>query len=110
MYDTAGNPRREDLLLSQGCGSFGHLASPDSQLNAARAYPLWSCDATRALYCSRAPCPRSCYSQESFCKLEGAIFWEAGEIPARPRHCKRGGSIQNATVHQDGKADRTGDA
>jgi hypothetical protein len=56
------------------------------------------------------PVPHSCYSQESFCKLEGVIFWEAGEIPARPRHCKRGGPIQDATVHQDGKADRTGDA
>jgi len=61
-------------------------------------------------YRSRTPSPRSCYSQESFCKLEGVIFWEAGEIPARPRHCKRGGPIQNATVHQDGKADRTADA
>ncbi len=39
---------REDRLLSKGCGSFGHLASPDAQLNSARDYPLRSCD-VRAL-------------------------------------------------------------
>src|ERR1700686_2443949 len=37
--------RREDLLLSKGCGSFGHLASPDAQVNSALDYPLRSCDA-----------------------------------------------------------------
>ena len=37
--------RREDLLLSKGCGSFGHLASPDAQVNSALEYPLGSCDA-----------------------------------------------------------------
>ena len=36
---------RGDLLLSKGCGSFGHLASPDAQVNPARDYPLRSCDA-----------------------------------------------------------------
>src|SRR4029077_9344809 len=37
--------RRGDLLLSKGCGSFGHLASPDAQVNSALDYPLRSCDA-----------------------------------------------------------------
>ena len=37
--------RREDLLLSKGCGSFGHPASPDAQVNSALDYPLRSCDA-----------------------------------------------------------------
>ena len=37
--------RREDLLLSKGCGAFGHLASPDAQVNSALDYPLRSCDA-----------------------------------------------------------------
>src|SRR6202140_4161462 len=42
--------RREDLLLSKGCGSFGHLASPDAQVNSTQVSsafdsPLRSCDA-----------------------------------------------------------------
>jgi hypothetical protein len=37
-------------LLSKGCGSFGHLASPDAQVNSALDYPLWSCDALVAPY------------------------------------------------------------
>jgi hypothetical protein len=32
-------------LLSKGCGSFGHLASPDAQVNSALDYTLRSCDA-----------------------------------------------------------------
>jgi hypothetical protein len=32
--------RREDVLLSKGCGSFGHLASPDAQVNSTLDYPL----------------------------------------------------------------------
>jgi hypothetical protein len=37
--------RREDLLPNKGCGSFGHLASPDAQLNSALGHPWRSCDA-----------------------------------------------------------------
>src|SRR5450755_3171195 len=37
--------RRGDLLLSKGCGSIGHLASPDAQVNSALDYPLRACDA-----------------------------------------------------------------
>jgi hypothetical protein len=33
-------------LLSKGCGSFGHLASPDPQVNSALDYPFQSYDAT----------------------------------------------------------------
>src|SRR6202035_1628420 len=42
--------RREDLLLSKGCGSFGHLASPDVQVNSALDSPLRSCDAQLGRY------------------------------------------------------------
>src|SRR6202040_3530233 len=37
--------RREDLLRSKGCGSFDHLASPHTQVNSARDYPLRSREA-----------------------------------------------------------------
>ena len=32
--------RREDLLLTKGCGLFGQLASPKPQVNSALDYPL----------------------------------------------------------------------
>src|SRR5579872_6454491 len=38
-------------------------------------------------------------------------FWEAGENPARPRHCKRGGLVEQATVSQEaGRQTRSDEA
>jgi hypothetical protein len=42
--------QREDLLLSKECGSFGHSASPDAQINSALDYPLRSCDGQPGSY------------------------------------------------------------